>query len=334
MVLRALHLCAGYGGFELALRGLARTVCNCERDSYAAACLVARMEEKRLDQAPIWDEIETFDGTNWHGKVDIVTAGLPCQPFSQAGQRRGLDDPRHLWPHCHRIIADVGPEYVFLENVPDVVVAGWLGGVLGDLADLGFDAEWGLYSAQEAGAPQERQRFWLVAHRDRHGYEEVGDLSGEQRHADRRGSAPVADTASVDEREPDDQGRPEPRDDPRAHAGGNGEPVADAAGFGRDEGFGPATWGRSAVLEDHRYPPFPWDRAGWERWIDTGGPEPGLRRGADGAPPWLADALHLGGNGLVPACARAAWDALCERAGWTYEPDTKEDPDAHQPVPR
>jgi DNA (cytosine-5)-methyltransferase 1 len=161
-----LELCAGYGGMSLALRlaGLdTRTVCFVERDSYAAATLVARMADQTLDQAPIWSDLDTFNGTAWRGRVDLITAGLPCQPFSAAGQRAGVDDERHLWPMACRIITDVRPRYVLLENVPDVVRAGWLTHVLADLAALGFDAEWGCLSAAAVGAPHRRQRFWLLA---------------------------------------------------------------------------------------------------------------------------------------------------------------------------
>ena len=163
MVLRALHLCAGYGGFELALRGVARTVAHVERDAYAAATLVARMEESRLDRAPVWPDLCTFDAGPWRGRVDLVTAGFPCQPFSAAGKRAGTDDDRWLWPDIRRIIRDVRPSYCFLENVPGVVRHG-LPHVLADLAALGFDAEWGLLSASAVGAPHKRERFWLVAH--------------------------------------------------------------------------------------------------------------------------------------------------------------------------
>lgn len=84
---------------------------------HAAATLVARMEDKALDQAVIWDDIATFDGTPWRSAVDILSAGYPCQPFSVAGKRRGADDPRHLWPHVARIIGECEPPFVFLENV-------------------------------------------------------------------------------------------------------------------------------------------------------------------------------------------------------------------------
>ena len=141
MALRALHLCSGYGGFELALRSVARvrTVAHVERDAYAAAVLVERMGQARLDQAPVWDDLVTFDGGPWRGRVDLITAGFPCQPFSSAGRQRGVDDDRWLWPDIARIIRDVGPRFVLLENVPQLVRLG-LPHVLADLADLGFDA--------------------------------------------------------------------------------------------------------------------------------------------------------------------------------------------------
>ena len=162
--LNLLSLCDGYGGTELALRSVApvRTVGRVERDSYAAAVLVERMEQSKLDLCPIWDDVDTFDGSAWRGRVDIIAAGFPCQPFSAAGQRRGTDDDRWLWPAIRRIICDVGPSIVLLENVPGLVRAG-LPHVLADLAGLGFDAEWGLLSASAVGAPHRRQRFWLMA---------------------------------------------------------------------------------------------------------------------------------------------------------------------------
>ena len=75
------------------------------------------MEDASLDQAVVWDDVGTFDGRPWRGAVDIVTAGYPCQPFSVAGKRRGADDPRHLWPHVARIVGEIEPPFVFLENV-------------------------------------------------------------------------------------------------------------------------------------------------------------------------------------------------------------------------
>ena len=163
--LAALHLCSGIGLFELITRLVGiptRTVAHVERDSHAAAILVARMGETTLDPAPIWDDLTTFDGAAWRGRVDLITAGFPCQPFSAAGEQRGIDDERWIWPDIARIIADVGPRFVWLENVPQLVRHG-LPYVLADLADLGFNAEWGCLAASAVGAPHERRRFWLWA---------------------------------------------------------------------------------------------------------------------------------------------------------------------------
>ncbi|MFP3947113.1 MAG: DNA cytosine methyltransferase [Longimicrobiales bacterium] len=117
-----LALCAGVGGLELGLR-LAlgrgyRVVGYCEREAFSAAALVALMEEEVMDPAPVWDDLQTFPGHLWRGKVDLVAAGFPCQPWSHAGQRKGTEDDRWLWPDIRRAIREVRPGWVFLENVP------------------------------------------------------------------------------------------------------------------------------------------------------------------------------------------------------------------------
>jgi len=115
---------------------------------------------------PIWDDVRTFDGRPWRGVVDLVTGGFPCQPFSAAGKQQGESDPRHLWPEIARIIGECMPQYVFLENVPPLLSAGSgaaFDGVLRSLAELGFDAAWGTFSAADLGAPHERKRLWIAA---------------------------------------------------------------------------------------------------------------------------------------------------------------------------
>ena len=161
--LHVLELCDGFGGFELALRlaGLdARTVCRVERDAYAASILVERMEHQELDPCPLWDELETFDGEPWRGRVDLITAGFPCQPWSIAGLWTGVDDPRWLWPQVARIADEVGPRFIFLENTVGINPQRGVGGlpfILEDLARLGFDAEWGVLTAASVGATQDRK---------------------------------------------------------------------------------------------------------------------------------------------------------------------------------
>jgi DNA (cytosine-5)-methyltransferase 1 len=188
MTVHELALCAGCGGFSLALTlaGVEhRTVCFVERDSYAASIIVARMAEKTLDQAPVWSDIATFDGRPWRGRVDLITAGFPCQPWSIAGPWTGVDDPRWLWPHVARITADVGPRYVFLENTIGLNPRRAVGGlpfVLQDLARLGFDAEWGVLTAAAVGATHRRPRLWiLAARRDEESSDRLADADDKRR---------------------------------------------------------------------------------------------------------------------------------------------------------
>lgn len=168
--INALAICAGIGGIELGLQSLLgaayRTVCYVEREAYPAACLVARMEAGQLCDAPIWDDVTTFDGKPWRSVLDIVTAGYPCQPFSVAGRRRGHNDPRHLWPHIARIIGECQPRYIFLENVPGHVSKGF-SEVCADLQGMGYDISAGIFSAAEVGAPHIRQRLFALAYPDR-----------------------------------------------------------------------------------------------------------------------------------------------------------------------
>ena len=136
-----------------------------ERETYAAASLVARMEDAALDHAPLWDDIASFDGRPWRGAVDIVTAGYPCQPFSVAGKRRGADDPRHLWPHVARIIGEVEPPFVFLENVAHHLRLGFPE-VAAGLVGMGYRLAAGLFTAAEVGAPHRRERLFILAIRE------------------------------------------------------------------------------------------------------------------------------------------------------------------------
>jgi len=170
-----LALFAGAGGGLLATKWLLgfKTICYVENGEYPVEVLKARIGDGLLDDAPIWDDIRTFDGRPWRGCVDIVTAGFPCQPFSGAGKRLGEQDERNLWPDTARIIRQVRPRYVFLENVPTLrcpirhgeqVVRSYFGRVLGDLAESGYDARWDCLSASAVGAPHRRDRVWVIAY--------------------------------------------------------------------------------------------------------------------------------------------------------------------------
>lgn len=292
-----LSLFSGIGAIDLGLR-LAeprlRTVGYVERDAFAAAVLVARMEEQALDQAPIWDDLATFPSQLYSGKVDLISAGFPCQPFSVAGKRKGKSDDRWLWPLIADAIDAVQPGRVFLENVPGLVNRG-LEDVLCGLDEMGFDAEWGLFAASEVGAPHLRRRFFLLAHA--HG-EPLWDQQGWAK--PEREDPPVAASAGEQVADPGGVGRVEGPGSRSSEQGGVGGP---GSGDVRVE-----TVGCSGVA-GHRFPPPPDDGGGWREWLLEAGPEPGVRGGADG-PPYRMDRLRALGNAAVPQCVAAAYRDL------------------------
>jgi DNA (cytosine-5)-methyltransferase 1 len=159
-------LCAGYGGIEL---GLSRAIPNlrsvalCEIEAFAAANLVSKMEAGLMDAAPIWTDLKTFPWAEFRGKVDILTGGYPCQPFSAAGKRLGKEDPRHLWPFIADGIAAMRPSICFFENVEGHISMG-LSDVIEDLAGMGYRTTWGIFSAREVGAPHQRKRVFILAY--------------------------------------------------------------------------------------------------------------------------------------------------------------------------
>lgn len=152
-----LALFAGAGGGILGGHLLGwRTVCAVEWTPYAAGVLVARQNDGILPPFPIWDDVQTFDGRPWRGLVDVVSGGFPCQDISAAGGGKGIEGERSgMWRHMARIVGEVRPRHVFVENSPLLVGRG--------LAALGYDAHWACLSASDCGAPHQRDRIWLVA---------------------------------------------------------------------------------------------------------------------------------------------------------------------------
>lgn len=164
--LRELALFAGAGGGILGGKLLGwRTVCAVEYDAHARAVLEARQNDGCLDPFPIWDDVRTFDGKPWRGVVDIVTGGFPCQDISAANYKaEGITGSRSgLWSEMARIISEVRPEVVFIENSPMLVGRG-LAVVLCDLAEMGYDAAWGIMGACHAGLAHKRERCWIYAY--------------------------------------------------------------------------------------------------------------------------------------------------------------------------
>ncbi len=162
-----LALFAGAGGGLLGGHLLGwRTVCAVEIEPYAAGVLLARQNDGLLPPFPVWDDVRTFDGRPWRGCVDVISGGFPCQDISVAGKGAGIDGERSgLWSEMCRVICEVRPRFVLVENSPMLASRG-LGRVLGDLAALGFDAEWDVFGAHHVGAPHKRDRMWILAYAD------------------------------------------------------------------------------------------------------------------------------------------------------------------------
>jgi DNA (cytosine-5)-methyltransferase 1 len=200
MALQVLDLFSGIGGFSLGLeRAGMRTVAFCEIEPYCRAVLA-----KHWPHVPCHEDIRALRASDIPERVDVICGGFPCQDISVAGKRVGIDGERSgLWREYARLIGEIRPQYVIVENVAALLVRG-LDRVLGDLAALGFDAEWHCIPASAVGAHHRRDRIWIVAYARRGGGwpQQVGELGG--------GCSPVAanDGSPEPVAEADDAGRP------------------------------------------------------------------------------------------------------------------------------
>ncbi|MEX3914862.1 DNA cytosine methyltransferase [Paraburkholderia sp. BR10872] len=302
--MRELHLFAGAGGGILAgqLRGN-RCVCAVEREPYAQAVLVARQNDGTFPPFPIWDDVCDFDGRPWRGIVDIVAGGFPCQDISAAGTGEGLDGERSgLWTEMARIIREVQPKRVEVENSPMLTSRG-LGRVLGDLAEMGFDAEWGVLSAADTGAPHLRERIWILAHAN--GMRELQQTGCE---CDERDGSSVSGEALADANgESGQQGRTSnATQGARGRDANRGGVVAYVADTMRERGQGVVAGGPDQEEREGQIKRPNRPRSyGFGRWPT----EPGMGRVVDG----MAHRSHrikALGNGQVPRVAAAAFTLL------------------------
>lgn len=180
--LREIALFAGGGGGILGTELCGATpICAVELNPYAASILAARQNDGILPPFPIWDDVSTFDGKAWRGSCELVSGGFPCQDLSNAKTHtsggkfveRGLAGKRSgLWGEMARIIGEVLPKFVFVENVT-ALVAGGLDRVLSDIAEMGYNARWGCFRASSLGAPHARERFFLLAYSQRERWDEA-----------------------------------------------------------------------------------------------------------------------------------------------------------------
>ena len=287
-----ISFCTGYGGIELGLRRAGvdvRTVCNVEIEAFVQANLVAKIEEGRMDDAPIYSDLKTFPARIFRGKICGITAGYPCQPFSSAGKRKGEEDPRHLWPYIRRHIRAIGPSWFFAENVRGHTTMG-LWRVLSDLEADGYRTEWGLFSAEETGAPHQRIRCFILAYRADLGLSgtfRVEDKKSKERY-DASGQSPIKGMGESELVNP---------------IGGRFELCESEC---EKKGF------TSQGCQHTRWPARPGEEQyEWEEprvteaQSELGGAVDGLTH--------RVDRLRLLGNGVVPQTAEIAWRTLWQR---------------------
>jgi len=294
-----LSVCSGIGGLDLGLSaGLRavgrspRTVCMVEREAFTGAVLAQKMREGWLDDCPLWlgdlrdlplDELPA---------IDWITGGYPCQPWSAAGKRLGEADPRHLWPVILDTIRTLRPRGVFFENVGGHLSLG-LDRVLQDLEGCGFRSAFGLFTAEEVGAPHRRERVFILGVADAQDADRRirvgGEKEGTRENSERRRRSPVGgpeladgereglegDLPNPDEEGWEDAGRPSPRCGEHRRA-----------------------WPRRPGQEQHEEEP-------------PRTTEPGLGGSADGLPDRV-DRLRALGNAVVPAQAARAFVTLWE----------------------
>jgi len=159
-------LFSGIGGFDLAAEWSGFTnLFNCEWEEFPRKVL-----KHHFPNAKQYEDIKDFNATDYNGRIDVLSGGFPCQPFSVAGLRKGTDDSRHLWPQMLRVVGECKPRWVVGENVRGL--CSWSNGLVleacySDLENLGYSVQSFIIPACATGAPHRRDRVWIVANRER-----------------------------------------------------------------------------------------------------------------------------------------------------------------------
>ena len=161
--MKHLSLFTGIGGIDLAAEWAGfESVCMVERDKYCQKVLA-----KNFEGVKIHDDVTTFDGLEYRGTIDLVSAGFPCQPHSVAGLRKASGDERDLWGEVVRILRETEPIWFLGENVPGLFTSErgqFFGRIINDLESLGYSVGWGCYGAKDVGAVHKRDRVFIVAY--------------------------------------------------------------------------------------------------------------------------------------------------------------------------
>jgi site-specific DNA-cytosine methylase len=163
--LRTLDLFSGAGGFTLGLQRFATPVAYCDNDKEVVEVLEKRMTDGRLPKAPIFGDISKLKASHIPGPVDLVTAGFPCPDVSLIGKKSGIDGGMRtvLVYHALRLVRELDPSYVFLENVPAIASDKDFGVLLKKISNLGYDWAYDFFTASKEGASHRRDRWLLLA---------------------------------------------------------------------------------------------------------------------------------------------------------------------------
>ena len=284
-------LFSGIGGFDLAAEWTGwENLFNCEWEEFPRKVL-----KHHFPNAKQYEDIKDFDATDYNGRIDILSGGFPCQPFSVAGKRKGSEDERHLWPEMLRVIGECEPRWVVGENVRGLV--SWSDGLVletcySDLENLGYSVQSFIIPACAAGnAPHRRDRVWIIANRERIRLEHT-EKSGSVEERERKTRLNVAESIET-----------------------NGErgnaPDTDSTGTRQDN-----RQGESGQLDQKS------ERNDWEDFPTVPpicGGDDGLPKELDGItfPKWRRESIKAYGNAIVPQVAYRIFQCIND-----YENDT------------
>jgi len=299
-------LFSGIGGFDLAAEWMGwKNLFNCEWEEFPRKVL-----KHHFPNAEQYGDIREFNASNYAGRIDILSGGFPCQPYSVAGKRLGKEDERHLWPEMLRIIRECSPRWVVGENVRGLV--NWSGGlvfeeVCVDLEARGYSVQPFILPACAVNAPHRRDRVWFVAHADD---ERTGAGFGQIQNAD----------GEVSQRNDNAES---------CHSGHWNAPDTDNERLQRSKerrGFGGSRKKRD------KQPPRR-IRTKWENFPTQPpicGGDDGLPRELDGItfPKWRTESIKAYGNAIVPQVALRIFEAIQE-----YEISTKSPPPCEELSP-
>ena len=278
-------LFSGIGGFDLAAEWAGFTnIFNCEWEEFPRKVL-----KHHFPNAQQYEDIKYFNATDYNGRIDVLSGGFPCQPFSVAGKRKGSEDERHLWPEMLRVIGECQPRWVVGENVRGLV--SWSDGLVleacySDLENLGYSVQSFIIPACAAGnAPHRRDRVWIVAHSDNFRTSsrlgEVQSKDGEI--PERNNDAKLSDTSTRNAPDTSEERPPKQMEDRE---------------LGRDKRFA------------ERYKHCTWDAFPTVPPICGG--DDGLPKELDGItfPKWRRESIKAYGNAIVPQVAYRIFQSI------------------------